>query len=566
MTACPKCREAGRDRSGDNLGVFENGVYCFRCGYREKTKPSLSESVTKQPKEKQPIKADIEFESLPHRKISREACVTYGYGTATDSNGTKWEIATHFDKDGNAHSQKCREFGTCRTGEGPINKKLKILGESSGRGLYGRHLVGSGGPVLVITEGELDAMSVYEANGLKYPAVSVPDGVSNADKVIAEDSEWINSFNRVVFMFDNDDPGKEAAKKCASILRPGKAYIASLPEKDASDCLLNNNKSAVVKAIWTAEPHRPDGIVHIKDVDVSNESRAAKIFTYPYPEITRATFGRRAGDLSMLTSGSGMGKSTFCRENMKHDLDMGLSVGALMLEESTAKTKQDLMSLYVQKPIHKILAARQINTDMKENGVEEIDFGPLPDLSDTELHAGEEWINSQELYVYDHFGSLEKDVLTKRIEYLHYGCGCDVIYLDHVSIVVSGNEGDERRDLDQIMTTLKSLAERTGVNITAVCHLSKPPGQSFEEGGQISLRDLRGSGSLYQLSNTVIGFERHQQHPNEKFANTMGIRVLKDRFGGNTGLKAALSFDHATQCLVPTDFEWYKNKLKEKDG
>jgi len=30
---CPKCRENGRDRHGDNLGVFSDGVHCFSCGY-----------------------------------------------------------------------------------------------------------------------------------------------------------------------------------------------------------------------------------------------------------------------------------------------------------------------------------------------------------------------------------------------------------------------------------------------------------------------------------------------------------------------------------------------------
>jgi hypothetical protein len=32
--ACPRCRENGRDRSGDNLAVYEDGsAYCFSCGY-----------------------------------------------------------------------------------------------------------------------------------------------------------------------------------------------------------------------------------------------------------------------------------------------------------------------------------------------------------------------------------------------------------------------------------------------------------------------------------------------------------------------------------------------------
>lgn len=565
MKACPECRKNGKDTSGNNLGVWDDGVYCFSCRYTDKNTTKSSDAVTNTTKRRQGVITDLDFESLPHRNISSETCRLYGYGTATDRTGEKWEFAPFYDDNGKLVSQKARPFGTHRNGGSHIRKDLKILGESSGRKLFGRNLVGFGGPVLVITEGEIDAMSVYEANGRKYPAVSIPDGVASAAKVIANDAEFINSFKRVVFMFDNDEEGKKAAKDCAAVLRPGKAYIASLPEKDASDCLVANNKSAIVSAIWKAEAYRPDGIVHIRDVQVEGKEDASRIFTFPNPEITKATYGRRSGDILMLTSGSGMGKSTFCREMMKHDLDSGLSVGALMLEETVAKTKQDLMSLFVQKPIHKIISAHKINSELESNNMETIDFGELPEVSESEMNAAKNWVNSKELYVYDHFGSLDNDILTKRIEFLHYGCGCDVIYLDHVSIVVSGNDGDERRDLDRIMTTLKSLSERTGVCLTTVCHLTKPGGQPFEEGGQISLRDLRGSGALYQLSDSVLGFERNQQHPDHKLANTMGIRLLKDRFGGNTGLKAALTFDQKTQTLVSTDLEWYKNKIKENN-
>lgn len=37
--ACPKCRELGNDRSGNNLGVYSDGhTYCFRCGHGSRRK------------------------------------------------------------------------------------------------------------------------------------------------------------------------------------------------------------------------------------------------------------------------------------------------------------------------------------------------------------------------------------------------------------------------------------------------------------------------------------------------------------------------------------------------
>lgn len=577
MTACPDCQKKGKDTGGDNLGVFDNGTYCFGCqtSKRNKEGEQVDNPVPVVPPAKNKpkhslIEQGITYEALPHRGISRETCVKYGYGVVTGPTGTKWELAPYRDSEsGNLVAQKGRFFGTTRTSGANVSKVLTIFGDGVGKGLFGRHLVQPGGPVLVITEGELDAMSVYEAQGLKYPAVSVPDGVSSAAKVIAKDIEYVNSFERVVFMFDDDEQGRTAAKESASVLRPGKAYIATLPEKDANDCLLKNKKADICRAVWTAAAYRPDGIVHAKDVVLTSNVKGRKIYTYPHEEITKATYGRKEGDVVMLTSGTGMGKSTFVREMIYHDLSQGYNVGAIMLEEGTDKTVQDIMSVHLSKPIHKILAARDINDDMVNNGLDPIDFGALPELSDAELAGGQNWIKESGLFLYDHFGSLETDVLQKRIEFLHYACGCNLIYLDHVSIVVSGREGDERRELDKLMTALKSLAERTNVVITAVCHLRKAGGASFEQGGQISLDDLRGSGSLKQLADTVLGFERDQQHDNRKFANTMGIRLLKDRFGGNTGLKAAMLFDQDAHTLRTADLNWYRSMQdakKKKDN
>jgi len=564
MTACPECRKHGRDRSGDNLGVFSDGVFCFRCKYRDK-KENVTSTETPTPKTHKPcVTTGLNYEALPHRALTEETCITYGIATIEDKNGGKWEVCSYFNEDSTLKAQKLRKFNTVRNGSGTVDKKMFILGDGTNKGFFGKHVCPSGGKFLVITEGEYDAASYYEATGRRFGAVSLPDGATSAAKVIANDIEYVNSFERVILMFDNDEEGKKAALEAAAVLRPGKAYIASLPLKDANDCLKANQRKEITNAIWTAEPFRPDGIVHVSDVKVLPQSSDGNIYQYPFPSITKATYGRRTGDLNMITSGSGMGKSTLVRSMMHHDLKAGHNVGAIMLEERISKTKQDIMSIEAGKPIHKILASRVINADLERSGIEPIDFGTLPELTDEEFLSAKDWIDKQNLYLYDHFGSIDLDVLMKRIEYFHYTCGCNIIYLDHVSIVVSGNEGDERRDLDRLMTTLKSLAERTGVCITAVCHLKKPNGQPFEEGGQISLNDMRGSGALYQLADTVLGLERNQQHDDQQFANTIGVRLLKDRFDGNTGLKAALRFNRDTYTLQSTDLDYYKAMLKPR--
>jgi twinkle protein len=103
--------------------------------------------------------------------------------------------------------------------------------------MYGQWLWRDGGKMLVITEGELDALSVSQVQSNKWPVVSVNDGAQSAARAVSKALEWIEKFESVIFLFDEDEHGRKAAIECAELLTPGKAKIGRLPLKDASDCL-----------------------------------------------------------------------------------------------------------------------------------------------------------------------------------------------------------------------------------------------------------------------------------------------------------------------------------------
>ena len=128
---------------------------------------------------------------------------------------------------------------------------------------------------------------------------------------------------------------------------------------------------------------------------------------------------------------------------------------------------------------------------------------------------------------------------------------CKWIVLDHLSIVVSGQEGnDERKSIDLIMTNLRSLVQELGIGLFLVSHLKRADGKAHEDGGQISLNHLRGSQSIAQLSDMVIGLERNQQEPNEDLRNTTTLRVLKNRYSGITGECCYLKYDKFTSRMT----------------
>ena len=120
------------------------------------------------------------------------------------------------------------------------------------------------------------------------------------------------------------------------------------------------------------------------------------------------------------------------------------------------------------------------------------------------------------------------------MRYLIKALGCNTIILDHISIVVSGTQSDEgeRKQIDIFMTELRMLVEETGVAVHAIVHLKRADKKSFNEGGKVSLSDLRGSGSLEQLSDSVIAVERDQQSATPTVAR---LRILKCRETGETG-------------------------------
>ena len=143
--------------------------------------------------------------------------------------------------------------------------------------------------------------------------------------------------------------------------------------------------------------------------------------------------------------------------------------------------------------------------------------------------------------MFDGFGSYDPDVIYNRIEYLAVGLSTKVVFLDHLSILLSGLDGDERKTIDRTMTRLRSLVERTGIALFLVSHLHLQSDQNHEEGARVTLGQLRGSGSISQLSDCVIALERDQQSGNEHSDTT--VRVLKNRYTGETGVACKLSYN-----------------------
>ena len=548
--ACPKCRANGNDNSGDNLARYSNGgAYCFACEYYERGDGSVSEQPAKQ--------ADFktyrgEIRHLDHRNIDTKPCRVYGYQTA-NLKGKDIEIANYF-KDGQLVAQHMR---------GP-DKTFHWVGSPRGCELFGQHLWGQGGKKLVITEGEIDCLSVAQMQDCKWPAVSLPNGAAGAVRDIKNNLEFVNTFDEVILMFDMDDPGKKAAKAVADILPPGKAKIASLPYKDANECLMQGSSRSIIDGIWQAQCYSPDEILHVSNiVERSTEVASTKVWPFPFKNLTRFLTGQRSGEITLYASGTGSGKSTFLRELAYHHLQQERSVGMIMLEESPEETMDDMISLIINKPVRKLRSTRMMNELLTQMGEEKIDMEIIDDLSDEEYAKAKQDLGQTGLYIYDHLGNNAMASLMARMEYMAVSLGVDVIMLDHITAAAAGlmntsgkdveGGGSERLIIDAMMRDMRALSVRTGVHIDIVSQLKKTD-KAFEEGSRITMQDLRGSGALASVPNTVVALERDRQDPDERTANTTTVRVLKNRLDGRAGVASAIHFSRESGRMEETEF------------
>lgn len=472
---------------------------------------------------------DMVVDTLRARGIRKDTCEKYGYFKTTIHDEPA-QVACYYDDHGELIGQKIRYK----------DKRFETKGSKFSNRFFGQNLWANGHrKMLVVTEGEIDCLTVSQINDNKYPCVSIPAGAGSAKKVFKAQSEWLNSFDKVIVFFDMDEAGRKGIKDIEGLLKPGKLYIGTLPYKDPNECLQNGHPEVVIDAIWNAKEYTPDGIVNGKDLwDAVSEDVKNDGYSLPWENLAlnKMIMGLRKGELCVLTAGTGVGKTTFVRQ-IAYDFGVvkKLKIGMLMLEENPKRTATGLMSLHVGKRLY-----------LNRHAVSDEEY----------RKAFDETLGTGRYVLYEHFGSLDGDNLMDKIRYMAVSEECDFIILDHISIAISGLEGDnERKMIDILMTQLRSLAEETGVGLIIISHLRRNNAVgsiAFEEGGCVSLSQLRGSGAIGQLADTVLGLERNQQAEGKK-KNLVRVRVLKCRWTGETGIGGYLFYDKEHDTLQAVD-------------
>ena len=519
------CENCG---SKDNAALYDDGhTYCFGCLQHSQGDAGEAPVLPTTPAASVAL-LEGNYQPLRSRGLTEETCRKFGYLCVPNYNGQPVQAATYRDKSGRPCAQKLRTR----------DKQFSIHGDAKDMTLFGSHLWAAG-KMIVVCEGEIDAMTVSQVLEHKWPAVSVPNGAQSAKRALMESLDYLQNFETIILMFDQDDAGQSAAIDCAEALPIGKVKIATLPNKDANDCLINGEITQLVSAIYGASVYRPDGIVAASELrSVIGEADAESEIAYPYVKLNGILMGIRTGSLITIAAGSGVGKSTLVREfaYAVHQGQKAGPVGLLMLEESTKRTAQGLVGLHMSKNI-------TVNPDTATRREVESSFDDL--------------FSHQDMYFFDHFGSTDLSVILNRIRYMNKALGCKVIYLDHISILISGLTGgvtDERRLVDEVMTSLRVLVQEIDICLFVVSHLRRPSSEAGHEGGaKVQLSQLRGSHAIAQLADACIGLEVDSEDPTSGLRNLV---VLKNRHTGQVGNAGSLRYSMETGRLteVSEDF------------
>jgi twinkle protein len=488
------------------------------------------------------------YEDLPERGLTKETCKKFGIQLRRDTNGQPVEyIFNYYDGDGGLVAQKFRNYHD--------KDKMTIRGHVRDAVLFGQNAFSDGGKYVTVVVGEFDAPAAFQMMGSKWPVVSIKNGDQSALKELRKEGvwKWLDSFENIVLCFDSDESGQKAVGDIiqSKVFKFNKLKLMKLRHKDANDYLKAKQTGEFLTDFWNASSYIPKNILKASDLkNLALTPQVHKPLPYMWDGLNDLLHGIFTPQLITLTAGSGVGKSTCVKTLMHHVLkntDAKHNIGALMLEEPTRDTIRGLMTIELNKNLN----------------LEEI---PDTGVSATEKEKDEAFdslFKHDRLYLYGDFGSNLIDQIVTDVTYMAQGLGCKYIFLDHISIIVAGQDnGDERKALDEVTVKLRELCHTLDVAIIIVCHTKRVIGKPHEEGGQTSLSDLRGTAGIGQMSDVVIGLERNGQHDNPYIRDVTIVRVLKNRRFGRTGPAAYLKYEHLKGTLFEIDEETYKMELE----
>jgi twinkle protein len=517
--------------SSDALQVFKDGnkysAYCFACDtyvpdpYKDKPANYKPTPIVRDFKEIIEELDQYGCVDLPERKLKKEFLEYFGIKVGLSEVDGCTPISHHYPyySNGKLVRYKHRIIS---------NKKIWCSGSSKDLELFGwKQALVVGGKTLYITEGELDAVALFQAfketnRDPKYAnynpsVVSVPNGASSAAKELSRfQSEIRKNYKNIVLVFDMDEPGQKAVEEIVKIFPDAK--VASLPAKDPNDCLIKGFKKGLVSACtYKANTPKNTRIIFGSSLKEQAKKKPEWGLSWPFKGLTDLTRGIRRGETYYFGAGVKLGKSELVNTIASHLItEHDLPVLMCKPEEAVSKTYQMLVGKAAGKIFH----------------------DPKIEFDEEAFDLAEPKIGNKAI-ILDSYQFVDWDTLKGDIIYVVKSEDVKDIFIDPITCFTNQmNSAEANEFLVGMSAELSSMAKDLSFTSYVFCHLKAPlSGDPHERGGEVFSNQFAGSRAMMRSSNYMIGLEGNKDPdlPIEQ-RNMRRLVVLEDREFGNTGV------------------------------
>lgn len=323
----------------------------------------------------------------------------------------------------------------------------------------------TGKPTLVITEGEIDAMSVYKATRGGFDVVSVPSGASNL-KWLSEDADAFSAYREIILWMDNDEAGQKNVSKILDTLGKEKCRSVVSSLKDANEVLTKLGVNAVMRELENSNKASRMGYVTIDPEEASNPEVFLDGAVGLFPKVNFFS-----GTTTLLAGANGSGKST-----------LALQIAHIM---NSLGIKPFILSPEMPPKFSAQILTRQCTPIA------------VPNQSlwkDACKYVGENFLLS----------TVDEQLTPKAALQDFddaYEAGCRLIILDSITCIKSGRELKDEADFADLLRMWTRA--HPDCYMLALAHLRKPNGF-----GKINRYDIRGASQISDLAGHVWLLER----------------------------------------------------------
>jgi twinkle protein len=394
--------------------------------------------------------------------------------------------------------------------------------------LFGWQAIGQDERTIIITEGEIDALSWHSFG---FPALSVPFGGGKGAKQnwIENDFERLERFEKIYLSMDMDEVGDEAIKEISRRLGIHRCYRVNLSHKDANSCLAGGVVAEVMaKALEDAKELNPEelnrpGTYYNEVLNLFYPKEEDKIgYTMPYERLSREDLYFRPAELTLWSGPSGHGKSQVLSDCIPHWMEEG---GVVCLASLEMAPRQSLKRLVKQ-------------------------VGNIDRPTEGYLKACMDYLDDS-LLIYNKVGKASIKHMLEIFDYAHSRYGCDIFIVD--SLMRLGIASDDYTGQENAVYQMVDWVISRNVHMHLVAHARK----SESGAGPGGTEDVKGASEIGSNAFNILTIWRNRKHEEEiaaadedkkkELEKTPGviINVAKNRNGDFEG-KAGLWFDKET--------------------